>query len=521
MKQTHWKALAAASLVASLLIPSASAAGYFRDVAQSHENADAIDYVKTEGIVQGYEDGTYRPNQLINRAEFLKIVAEAFDDPQTVNSCKSTANMTFDFRDVDKNAWYAPYVCAGTAHGVRNPIGGYPDNTFRPGNYISFVEAAKILTHYQETRMWEVREATNNPDTSNPYNVQTTTDDWYAQDVTYMGNTGAIPTSITRFDQSITRGQMAEMIYRMRGGVTNKPSQTFATLNTNLRAGSFIAISSHQNGQVLYEQPFQISGATSPDCTSIEVRAVNEQYGMNDLYTLATYKKGDTTFKYGIAHEWHNLDVGKNTFTFTANCDGGMRSTRVELYFEAGGGVEMGKPVIYLYPEQTQQVRVLPQPEGGVTVSEPALGDGWTVTAHPDGTLVNSDGTTWSYLFWEGFANLLAPREGFVVAKADLNAFFDEKLSYLGLNTKEIADFKEFWLAQMSAEGYYTIHFVDQAQLDAKAPLAVTPAPDTSIRVFFDYEFSTTPATVTEQQLQPGQARNGFTLIEWGGRLYR
>ena len=519
MKQFSLKAIACASLV--LLLPNALAAGYFRDVAQSHVNADAIDYVKAEGIVQGYDDGTYRPGALINRAEFLKIAAEAFDDPAVINRCKNPNTAIITFTDVKMSDWYAPYVCAGTDHGVRNPIGGYPDGTFRGGNNISFVEAAKILTTYQETRMWEAREATNDPDTSNPFYVAATSNEWYAQDVTYMGKVNAIPTTITRFDQQITRGEMAEMIYRMRSPVTNKPSQTFESLKANASAGAFISITSHQNGQVVYEQPFQLSGTTSPNCSKITAHAVNDQYGVNDTYVLATYKKGDTTFKYGIAHEWHNLDVGKNVFTLTATCDSGNPSATIEVYFEAGGGVEMGKPVIYLYPEHTQQVSVLPQPEGGVTVSEPALGNGWTVMAHPDGTLVNADGTSWSYLFWEGFAHLLAPQEGFVVARGDLDSFFSTKLAYLGLNDHEIADFKDFWLKQMSADGYYVIHFIDQAQLDAKAPLAVSPAPQTSIRVFFNYEFSKTPVTVPEQQLQAGKARNGFTLIEWGGQLYR
>ena len=61
------------------------------------------------------------------------------------------------------------------------------------------------------------------------------------------------------------------------------------------------------------------------------------------------------------------------------------------------------KPVIYLYPEQAQEVSVRLDYDGRLTDTIPAYGDGWKVTAWPDGRLVNhSDGKEYPYLFWEG-----------------------------------------------------------------------------------------------------------------------
>lgn len=497
-----------AGIVLFALATSVLAAG-FRDVPPSHPNFDAIQYVLDQGIVEGYPDGTFKPDQTINRAEFTKIVTLALFGQTMIDQCGTF----YSFSDVPRDAWYVKFVCRARDGWL---LTGYPDGTFRPAQSINFGEAAKILANgYNLIQRTEYCNGKLCPD------VDTVDHPWYEQYVRAIAEKNAIPTSISRFDQPITRGEMAEMIYRIHAPVTNKASQTFDSLNAAANQSAFIALDSVSDGQMVYAQPFQMSGVTSANCSSITVNARNDQYGVNDTYTLTAYQKGDTTFVYNIAHEWHNLDVGKNVYTFTARCDNGNPTKTVSIFFEAGGGVEMGKPVIYLYPEQTEQVRVLPQPEGGVTVSRPALDNGWTVTAHPDGTLVNADGKIWPYLFWEGFANLVAPHEGFVVAKANLDNFFSEKLAFLGLNAKEIADFKEFWLARMAEEGYYVIHFVDQAQLDIKAPLAVSPAPDTSIRVFFDYEFSKTPVTVPEQKLEAGKARDGFTLIEWGGRLYR
>ncbi|MEK7563157.1 MAG: S-layer homology domain-containing protein, partial [Patescibacteria group bacterium] len=72
-----------ALLLAPLLLPLQALAA-FSDVSSTHPNAEAIAYVKAEGIVSGYPDGTYRPNQTINRAEFVKFVTGTqFNDAAT------------------------------------------------------------------------------------------------------------------------------------------------------------------------------------------------------------------------------------------------------------------------------------------------------------------------------------------------------------------------------------------------------------------------------------------------------
>ena len=60
------------------------------------------------------------------------------------------------------------------------------------------------------------------------------------------------------------------------------------------------------------------------------------------------------------------------------------------------------KPVIYLYPEETTTVNVTLEYKGELTCTYPAYGNGWAVTACPDGTLTDDAGQTYSYLYWEG-----------------------------------------------------------------------------------------------------------------------
>ena len=51
-------------------------AGTFTDVSEGNQYFDAIQYAKDSGIVEGYADGYYKPAKEINRAEFLKILLE-------------------------------------------------------------------------------------------------------------------------------------------------------------------------------------------------------------------------------------------------------------------------------------------------------------------------------------------------------------------------------------------------------------------------------------------------------------
>lgn len=120
--------------------PTSRAHSIFSDIDDS-PYVTSIGMLEDMGIVQGYADGTFRPNSTINRAEFLKIVYEAKvkmgGDRSMIDTCK---NVTF--KDVAVTAWYAPYICAAKQAGY---IQGYPDGTFRPDRTINYVEALKIL----------------------------------------------------------------------------------------------------------------------------------------------------------------------------------------------------------------------------------------------------------------------------------------------------------------------------------------------------------------------------------------
>lgn len=240
-----------------------------------------------------------------------------------------------------------------------------------------------------------------------------------------------------------------------------------------------------------------------------------------DDYTLGKYKPGDPTFLYRVSAPLANLGFGSNRYRFIVTfTDGTVMVQDFRLFVIHGHMGERAKPVIYLYPTTTQEVLVSVAPPGGVTTSIPDLGTGWRVRATPEGRLTNlADGKTYPYLFWESRETQGPDRSaaGFAVAQADLPAFFEEKLTFLGLNTQERKDFTEFWLPLMAEKPWYRVLFHTPAQIEAAAPLTVAPRPDTIIRVYFEFEGSPTRPKTLGQNLAPG-VRQGFTVVEWGGR---
>lgn len=181
---------------------------------------------------------------------------------------------------------------------------------------------------------------------------------------------------------------------------------------------------------------------------------------------------------------------------------------------------ECGKPVIYLYPEKTRAISVKLAPVGGLSFTEPAYGQGWNIVANPAGELINqTDGKVYPYLFWEGRGGLYQTSDkGFVVERQKVHEFLVEKLAKLGLNAKESADFVEFWEPRMQGAPYYFVTFYGNSVMDYLAPLTITPAPDTVIRVLMDFTPLAGPREAEGYEIQT-PARRGFTVVEWGGVL--
>lgn len=188
----------------------------------------------------------------------------------------------------------------------------------------------------------------------------------------------------------------------------------------------------------------------------------------------------------------------------------------VWLFRNSAGNTRSEKPVIYLYPEQEQEVSVRLDYDGKLTCTYPAYDDGWNVTAAQDGTITDESGQEYNYLYWEGDSDQEYDfSEGFCVAGENTAEFLEDALVRLGLTRREANEFIVYWLPRMEQNEYNLISFQSEAYTD-HARLSIQPEPDTVIRVFMAYKPLDHYQEIPEQSLSAPE-RSGFTVVEWGG----
>ncbi len=109
--------------------------GYFSDVLNTDWHYSYVEIAAEMGIANGYDDGTFKPNNSVNRAEAMKIILEGF--AVDVESYDSGT-----FPDVSSSDWFAEYVATGNDYGL---INGYDDGYFHPSYSMTRGQASKII----------------------------------------------------------------------------------------------------------------------------------------------------------------------------------------------------------------------------------------------------------------------------------------------------------------------------------------------------------------------------------------
>lgn len=186
--------------------------------------------------------------------------------------------------------------------------------------------------------------------------------------------------------------------------------------------------------------------------------------------------------------------------------------------------IEADKPVIYLYPEKKQEVNVQFNYNGIVDFTYPLYTkNGWSVNAYPDGTLETAN-KQYNYLFWDGRMNAgllnVDSGSGSLVYSSELVSFFENSLSSMGMNSKEIQDFITFWVPKMQENSWNYIRFMVNEEYDKISTIKISPKPDTILRVYMVWSpYADVRSEMPHpwpQEFTPVK-RDGFTVVEWGG----
>ena len=170
----------------------------FTDVDADHDNYTAIEYLHAENVIAGYDDGSFKPDDTVNRAELLKILVEGqgmTPNEETYKNC---------FPDVTTD-WYAKYVCYAKEQGW---VSGYDDGFFRPADPVNKVEALKMLLNSQDVEI-HVGDQSSFEDFSEG--------EWFAPYVAKAEGLGILEENGASFhpDNDRTRAGIAEELYRL------------------------------------------------------------------------------------------------------------------------------------------------------------------------------------------------------------------------------------------------------------------------------------------------------------------
>jgi len=121
----------------------------FADVPSGYWAQGPIENTGTVGLVQGYPDGTFRPDRDLTRAELATILVRA----KGLELPNRQARVVF--KDVKPDFWAAKYVEVAKMAGL---VKGYPDGSFRPNNKISRAEGITVVARFDNLQLGAVEE---------------------------------------------------------------------------------------------------------------------------------------------------------------------------------------------------------------------------------------------------------------------------------------------------------------------------------------------------------------------------
>lgn len=212
------------TLVSLSFTPSATAQN-FQDV-RDHWAQECINNLADQGIVAGYPNNTFRPGEIITRAEYAAIMNQAFPDVPAQRSAKT-------FTDVSADYWGQEAI--QTAY-RKDFLSGYPNNEFRPEDIIIRQEAFVSLASGLDYNVPENPQQMLNATYADAGNISD-----YAEGQIAAATEQNILISPPKpqFDQRLmgpndpaTRGQIAAAICQAKG-IAGVPSQYVVSARTN------------------------------------------------------------------------------------------------------------------------------------------------------------------------------------------------------------------------------------------------------------------------------------------------
>ncbi len=203
--------------ISSLFLQTAMAA--FNDVPQTHPNYQAINYMERTGIIEGYDDNSFRPDQNVVRAEAVKIIVkplyESFED---VNENP--------FPDVSPEQWFAAYVKKAKDEGV---VSGDGDTgNFEGARNVNLAEYLKMLTLAFKVDLSEYQ---NSDEVI--YNDVQDLNQWFIPYLYYASSTNLVHADKNNNinpGKDLTRAEVAEITFKLILNIQGGDAQLYLSM---------------------------------------------------------------------------------------------------------------------------------------------------------------------------------------------------------------------------------------------------------------------------------------------------
>ena len=171
----------------------------FSDVSRTSPFYTAVTYLNEAGVISGYGDGTFKPDNPINRAEVLKVILKG-------SGVEADQKFEAAFPDVTADQWFALYVIKAKVMGFVK--GNDADGTFAPSRQVNLAEFIKMLLSANAIDVSSFQGKTVAP------NIPL--DAWYANYVNYAVALGIVPKDAqgnVDATKLLTRGEVANIMY--------------------------------------------------------------------------------------------------------------------------------------------------------------------------------------------------------------------------------------------------------------------------------------------------------------------
>ncbi|MBU0458187.1 S-layer homology domain-containing protein [Patescibacteria group bacterium] len=216
-----------ATICSLLLINSVNAqqAQSFTDVPPDHMVYDAVEYLRSQGIISGYEDGTFQPDKSVNRAEAMKIIIAPLIKAEVLAQVTETP-----FEDIETGVWFLPYVEAARQNSI---IDGPPKKTNFNGTSTvitaEFLKMLQLANGIEPTKFLGELKIPLATDVSS-------LDDWFYPYMRYALASSMIminPDGLLHPEYQLKRGDTALLLYRFMMYQQKKRAQALLSETEN------------------------------------------------------------------------------------------------------------------------------------------------------------------------------------------------------------------------------------------------------------------------------------------------